>query len=97
VRRARASLFGDGEKETANNVRKRTRDEGLTEGEYRGLLKVWVHEDGRIKRVDVMKSNADNQTTEKIKSLIASMSIGEPLPEGIPQPLKLQINATKSG
>ena len=74
------------------------KDKKLTEGQYRLIVSVWLRSNGDIEKLEWAQSDANPAIEQAVKSALDSMpSIGEPLPENMPQPIKLRITARKLG
>jgi outer membrane biosynthesis protein TonB len=74
------------------------RNQVLKDGQYKVVVSIWVRPNGEIEKLVVMQSDATPEIEQALKTTLDNMqSIKQPLPEGMPQPLKLRITARKMG
>lgn len=59
---------------------------------YTAILKLWMSQDGRVNRLEIVKLTGDSSLGPQIKqSLSLSLKVVQAPPEGMPQPIKLRI------
>lgn len=74
------------------------KDKKLTEGQYKLQVSVWLKPDGRVDKVEWVKSNAGDDIEALIKAALTDMpAMREPPPADMPQPIRLRITARKIG
>ena len=68
---------------------------GLSSASTRVELRVWADPDGRIRRVQLLKSTGDSALDEAIQSVVG-MRLREPPPPGIPMPMIARLTARRA-
>jgi protein TonB len=55
-------------------------------------VRLWIGQDGRIERYELDNSTGNAEVDSSIKTALAQVgSLGDEMPPGLPQPVKLQI------
>jgi len=66
----------------------------LKRRQYKIEVLVWVAEDGRLKRFELVGTSKDDETDDAIREVLSALpSFSEPPPAKMPQPIKLRIVA----
>jgi TonB family protein len=69
------------------------RDDKLRFGRFAADLRVWVDTSGRVTRVQLTSSSGDAAVDGALTQALSGLSMGEPPPQGIPQPIRLRTRA----
>ena len=82
----------------ASRVRQLLQDNRDTRfGTYAIEASIWVSNAGLIERARLISSTGDAARDAAIARLLTGASIGEPMPDGLAQPIRLRIGATAPG
>ncbi len=75
-----------------------SKNKRLTEDQYRFQVNVWLKSDGRIEKLEWVRTEADSEIESLIKDVLKDMPpMREMPPQDMPQPIKLRITARKMG
>ena len=67
-------------------------DESVRKSAYNVIVEVWITEDGRIERANLVKGTGDSKTDDALElALSGGKRLGLVPPEGMPQPVKLRV------
>ncbi len=69
------------------------RDEKARTGRYHVSVKVWLGPGGQVTRMELVSSSGDPAMDGILTRVISGLSLGEPPPAGMPQPVNLRIGA----
>jgi TonB family protein len=69
------------------------RDDKTRYGRWRVGVKVWLGPSGNVTRAQLVSSTGDPAIDGAISRLLAGLSVGEPPPQNMPQPVNLRIGA----
>jgi len=70
----------------------------LKRRQYKVEILLWVADDGRVKRYELLGTSKDDETDESIREVLAALpSFSEPPPAKMPLPIKLRIVASGRG
>lgn len=70
------------------------KDKNLKKGNYKMILRIWLKPSGGIDKVEITNSTAGPDVEQVVKSALESMpSMREALPEGLPQPTRMDFGA----
>jgi protein TonB len=72
------------------------RNERLRAAEYRALVKLWVNADGKIARVELAGSTGDAELDRRLQGALEEARKLRPPPEGVAQPIKLELVARRT-
>lgn len=74
------------------------KDKTLAGGKYSVVVHLWIEPDGKIKRYELAGSSGDSNIDALIKGALSTMPpISDPVPEEMPQPVKLRVTARNVG
>jgi len=74
------------------------REAQLKSSEYRLLVNLWLHADGRIERVDLLGSSGNPQIDDALRTALQRFPGTQvPPPQALPQPLRLQLSNRNLG
>lgn len=59
--------------------------------QYRTVFRIWLDQAGGVTRVELAGSTGSSQTDGLLLSILRRATVGEPPPQGLPQPIKLAI------
>ncbi len=69
-------------------------NEDLRAKDYSIVVKLWLENDGSVKRFELASSSSDPDIDSLLKKIIGSyVKVGQPPPPGMEQPVKLQITS----
>jgi periplasmic protein TonB len=69
-------------------------DEKLNAEKFRATIKVWLSDEGKIQRVQVLHGSGDSGTDSRIEQVIGAMpALPEAPPKDMPQPIVVRIGA----
>lgn len=69
-------------------------NDGLQGATYKIVLRVWLNEDGSIKRTDLVNSSGDEKTDSSLRQALKDLpKLAEVPPEDLPQPIRLRITS----
>jgi protein TonB len=74
-----------------------SRDKRLKSGGYKAVVRIWLAEDGRVQKVDLSASTGDSNLDGNLKSALSSMTLNQPPPQDMPQPIRLRISSRGAG
>jgi hypothetical protein len=58
-------------------------------GTYRTLIRLWIGASGSVARAVLLTSTGDERRDEMLSTTLQELTIGEPPPPGLPQPVTL--------
>ena len=71
-----------------------SKDKELATGSYKLIVKVWVAENGRIQKYELVSSTGDAQKDQLVKKALDDMpALSEGPPSDMPQPIKLKVTS----
>jgi protein TonB len=74
------------------------KNDKLRDANYRVRMRVWFSSDGRLERFELVDSTGNAELDENIKLAMDKMPpLRQPPPEGIPQPVRLQVISKLAG
>ncbi len=77
---------------TIQDVLDRSKD--LDKQNYKVIVKIWLNPDGSVERFDLANSSGNPDVDKSIKIALSEVRrVGEPLPDGLAQPIKLRITS----
>lgn len=69
------------------------RDKDLKRRDYKVQVKLWLTQEGRMQRVEMVGSTGDDAADEAIKSALNRFpGLNAPMPDKMPQPMRLQLS-----
>ena len=69
-------------------------NDGLQGATYKIVVRVWLNEDGSIKRTDLVNSSGDEKTDSSLRQALKDLpKLAEVPPEDLPQPIRLRITS----
>jgi protein TonB len=75
-------------------VRQLSNHDELRRKAYAAIVKIWLKPDGSIERVELANGSNDAEIDKILSRLLNKLDkINEPLPPGLPQPIKLKISS----
>lgn len=74
-----------------------SRDKRLRGGGYRAVVRIWLGGDGRIQKVDLSGSTGDADLDGSIRNALAGITLTQPPPQDMPQPVRLRISSRGAG
>lgn len=75
-----------------------SKDKELATGSYKLIVKVWVSENGRIQKYELVSSTGDAQKDQLVKKALDDMpALSEGPPSDMPQPIKLKVTSRSVG
>lgn len=78
--------------------RELARDDRLRSTDYRAVVHVWLARDGRVDRVELAGPSGNPEADRRLTAALAALpAIGEPPPEGMPQPVRIRITSRAAG
>lgn len=91
VNRLAANAYASSITRALNDYLARERE--LKQRDFRVPVSVWLEPDGRIQRVELLGSTGDDGTDQTLRSALTRFpGTGTPLPERMPQPMRLQVS-----
>jgi len=70
------------------------RSKELDKQNYKVIVKIWLNPDGSVERFDLANSSGNPDVDKSIKIALSEVRrVGEPLPDGLLQPIKLRITS----
>ncbi len=74
-----------------------SRDKRLRGGGYRAVVRIWLGGDGRVQKVDLSGSTGDADLDGNIRNALAGITLTQPPPQDMPQPVRLRISSRGAG
>ena len=75
-----------------------SKEKELATGSYKIIVKVWVAENGRIQKYELVSSTGDAQKDQLVKKALDDMpALSEGPPSDMPQPIKLKVTSRSVG
>ncbi len=68
-------------------------DDKLRYGHFLVELRMWLDRSGRVTRIQLMTSSGDAATDSAVTRTLSGLSLGEPPPDAMPQPIRLRARA----
>jgi protein TonB len=69
------------------------REKNLRLADYRLVINVWLQSDGRLQRAELVGSSGDSELDSAVRDALQRFpGLGSPLPERMPQPLRLRVS-----
>jgi protein TonB len=69
------------------------KDKELKRRDYKVQVKLWLNPEGRMQRVEMVGSTGDESADEAIKSALSRFpGVSAPMPDKMPQPMRLQLS-----
>lgn len=74
-----------------------SRDKRLKSGGYRAVVRIWLGGDGRVQKVDLSGSTGDANLDGNLKNALSAITLNQPPPQDMPQPIRLRISSRGAG
>ena len=68
-------------------------DDKLRYGHFLVELQMWLDRLGRVTRIQLITSSGDAATDSAVTRTLSGLSLGEPPPDAMPQPIRLRARA----
>jgi TonB family protein len=78
-------------------VERQVVDKRLRGGGYRAVVRIWLGGDGRVQKVDLAGSTGDADLDGNIRNALAGITLTQPPPQDMPQPVRLRISSRGAG
>jgi protein TonB len=72
------------------------RNKELRDAEYRALVNLWIGADGHVTRVELAGSTGDAALDRRLRDALAELKKLRPPPEGVAQPIRLELMARRT-
>jgi len=69
------------------------RNEKLRKGEYKAVVAIWISQDGRVERFELLGSSGEPVVDAALKKVLGSIRQFDEPPSDMPQPVKLRISS----
>jgi protein TonB len=72
------------------------RNQKLRDAEYRALVSLWLDSEGHVQRVELAASTGDATLDKRLRDALADLKKLRPPPEGVAQPIRLELMARRT-